>query len=217
MKGLILKDFINLKKNIKIFGVLTVLYAAMAFTSGDSSFFSSIVTMLFAVLTLSIYSYDELAKWDPYALTMPVSKDNIVQGKYIMMLLLTLIGSLFSIAISILINLAVKADSMFAGITSCGIGAAIVILFYSVTIPFITKLGVEKARLIFFAVYMIPFLLIVFADKALNAIGLTIPKNLIDMAKFISNNIYIILPITVVVALGISYVISIRIYRKREF
>jgi hypothetical protein len=217
MKGLILKDFINLKKNVKIFGVLTVLYAVMAFTSGDSSFFSSIFTMLFAVLTLSIYSYDELAKWDPYALTMPVSKDNIVQSKYIMMLLLTLIGSLFSIVISILINIAAKNDSIYAGITNCGVGAAVVILFYSITIPFITKLGVEKARLIFFAVYMIPFLLIVITDKAIKAMGLAIPQNLIDMVEWIIDNIYIILPFTLVIALVISYEISILIYRKREF
>ena len=57
-----IKDFVNLKKNIKIFAVVTLLYGFMAFTSEDASFFSSIFTMLIAVLTLSAYSYDEIAK-----------------------------------------------------------------------------------------------------------------------------------------------------------
>lgn len=217
MTGLILKDFINLKKNLKIFAVLTVLYGVMSFTSADSSFFSTIFTMLFAILTLSIYSYDEMAKWDGYCLTMPISRDNIVQGKYIMMLLLTLLGSLFSALFTLILNISTKSAFLFENVQNCAVGAAIVILFYSVTLPFITKLGVEKARLIFFAVYIIPFLAIMLISKLIKEGRFTMPRELTNIITFSMDKIYIILPIVVLAALVISYLISVGIYRKKEF
>lgn len=217
MVGLILKDFINLKKNLKIFAGITVLYGFMAYSSSDASFFSTIYTMLFAVLTLSIYSYDEMAKWETFALTMPISKDNVVQGKYLMMLLLTLLGALFSGLFSLAMYSLRGGDMLTDGLKSCGIGAAVVILFYSITLPFITKLGVEKARLIFFAIYMVPFIVGVMASKAYSSGTLEIPQKLISFIGEAMKYLYILIPAVVLAALVISYFISIKIYRKREF
>lgn len=217
MTGLILKDFLNLKKNFKIFGLLTIFYGFLAYTSGDSSFFSSIFTMLIAVLTISLYSYDEAAKWDAYALTMPISKENVVQGKYIMMLLLTLFGSVFGFAFSAIISILKDNGSMLDMIRSCGFGSVIVIIFYSITIPFITKLGVEKARMVFFAVYIIPFAIYYILSRRIKEGKLEVPERIVDLISIISKNVYIIIPLTVLAALMISYSISIRIYHKKEF
>lgn len=217
MKGLILKDFINLKKNARIFGTMTVLYAVMAMFSNDANFFGSIFMMLIAILTLSLYSYDELARWDSFALTMPISRDDIVQGKYIMMLLLTIIGAAYSSIFTVIINIIVKADSVFNGFSSISVGAAIVIFFYSVTLPFITKLGVEKARLIFFAIYIIPFIAVISLKRLINDGSLVITEDMIRMAKFFMNNVYLIVPLVDLVAIGISYWISVSIFRKKEF
>jgi hypothetical protein len=217
MKGLILKDFINLKRNIKIMAALTVLYAFMSFAQEDATFFSTIFTMLFAILMINTYSLDEAAKWDSYALTMPILKDDIVKGKYLMMLLLTLIGSLFSAVILVLLNIIMKAEVIFRGIEVCAVGAAVVILFYSITLPFITKLGVEKARFVFFAVYLVPFFVAYMLKKQLSEGNISIPEKLLGLSTMIMDNIYVIAPLVLVVALGISYMISIKIYRKKEF
>lgn len=217
MKGLILKDFINLKKNAKIFAGLTVIYAVMALMSEDTGFFSTVLTMLVALLTLSLFSYDELAKWDSFALTMPVRKEDIVQGKYIMMLLLTLIGVIYSSVFTVFINIYQKTGSLFGGFEAIGAGAAVVILFYCIVIPFVTKLGVEKARLIFFAVYMIPFLVIVGLNKLVGDGSLTVPGNLLKLSDIFIRYANILVPVILLAALGLSYGISIRVYRKREF
>jgi hypothetical protein len=217
MKGLILKDFINLKKNAKIFGALSILYAVMAVAGENSSIFSTIFTMLFAFLTLSLYSYDDMAKWDSFALTMPVSRDNIVQGKYLMMLLLTFIGIVYSSLFTVIINGYFKTDSIFQGFESIGAGAAIVVFFYSILIPFITKLGVEKSRFILFTIYFIPFIIVVACSKLADQINFTVPYYLVRLAGFVVSNIYIIVPVVLILALGISYRISLGIYRKKEF
>lgn len=216
MKGLIIKDFINLKKNLKIFVILTLLYGVMSFTQKDSGFFTSIFTMLFAILTMSIYSYDELAKWDSFALTMPVSKKIMVQEKYIMMLLLTLIGTFFSIICSFIINNTLN-KSIFQGVEASLIGAAIVIIFYSITIPFITKLGVEKSRYIFFVIYIIPFLLVTLGSKVIKKLNIPKPEGLDEMIVSMIKHANIILPVIIVIALFLSYHISVLIYQKKEF
>jgi hypothetical protein len=185
--------------------------------SEDASFFSSIFTILFALLTLSLYNYDDLAKWDGYVLTMPISKDNVVQGKYIMMLLLTGLGAIVSIIFSVLLNTLLNIDSMLPAIQNCGAGAAIVILIYCITIPFITKFGVEKARLIFFGVYIIPFIVVYFVNKTVANGSLIISEKVIRILDTMIENVYIIIPPVLFIALALSYSFSIKIYRKREF
>jgi ABC-type transport system involved in multi-copper enzyme maturation permease subunit len=217
MTGLILKDFINLKKNGKIFAVLAVLYGFMAFTTSDASFFSSMFTMLIAILTLSVYSYDELAKWDVYALTMPVSREDIVRGKYIIMLLLTFLGAVIGTVITIVIKMIQQDNDFVSGVQSSLIGGAVVILFYCIAMPFITKLGVEKARFIFFAIYLIPFAIIYFVGNAVKAGEYVIPGQLITVAEKLVQNAAILGPLVLLFALAVSYTISVGVYRKKEF
>jgi hypothetical protein len=217
MRGLIIKDFINLKKNFKILSLLLILYGTMAFFQENVSFFGTIYTLLFAILTISTYSYDELAKWDTYVLTMPVTKKNIVQGKYLIMLLMTGLGSLFSIFFMVIINVLLKKANVFSGIETAVLGASIVIIFYCITIPFIVKLGVEKARLIFFAVYFIPFIITIFAGKAVKNGSMVIPESIIKLGKQFFEYRFILIPIIILTALVVSFTISLRIYQKKEF
>lgn len=217
MIGLMIKDFVNLKKNIKVFSLVTLLYGFIALTSEDASFFSSIFTMLIAILTLSAYSYDEIAKWDVYALTMPVSREDMVRGKYAIMLSLTLIGSVVSTVFTLVLNSILRKGELTAGMAGCWVGAAIVILFYCIALPFITKLGVEKARMIFFAIYIIPFGIFYFVGKAVKEGKLSIPENLVNIGSRLLDNAYLLLPLVLLFALALSYTISVQIYQKKEF
>lgn len=217
MKGLIIKDLINLKKNFKIMSGLAILYGLMAVSSGNPSFFTNMFTMVFAILTLSIYSYDDLAKWDGFALTMPVSKDNMVQSRYFMMLLLTLFGSAVSLVFSFIMNGMLKRDSIIEDLQGIGIGATLVILFYSILLPIITKFGVEKARLFILMIFMIPFMIITIVSRSIENGELMVPERLIATGNKLLNNLEFILPLILLIALRISYLISRNIYRRKEF
>lgn len=217
MKGLILKDFINLKKNFRIFGLLSILYIVLAVTTKDTGFFNSVITMLFAILTMSLFSYDDLAKWDIYALTMPVSKEDMVCSKYIMMLLLTLFGTAFSSIISIGINIVLKTDSFFDSVINSLIGAFVVIVLYSIVLPFIIKLGVEKARIVFFIVILIPFVAITAMSAYMKEGTSGIPGSVNTVFAFLLRYSFLLLPIIALSVLFISYRISVGIYRRKDF
>jgi ABC-type transport system involved in multi-copper enzyme maturation permease subunit len=217
MTGMIIKDFINLRNNIKILLIFIAVYGVMSFAMQDSSLFSTVFTIVCAILTLNLYSYDEVAKWDSFALTMPVSKEAMVQEKYIMMLLLTLSGVVLGTVFSVLIYLTSGIGVPLDNIRGCILGAAAAIIFYSIAIPVITKTGVEKARFVLIAVYAIPFAAVVFIGKAIKDKTLVLPEQVIDLALYFWKNAYIFITVVLLVVLAISYVISIRIYRKKEF
>ncbi len=217
MMGLILKDVINLKKNFKILGALTVFYILLSFSMNSASFFGTMFTFVFAMLTLSTYSFDEQAKWDGYALTLPITKEQIVRSKYLIMFLLTVCSMIFSFGVLLLLNKVMKTEELFEGILSSTLGAAIVIIFYCITIPLITKLGVEKSRYILTAIYLIPFVAGSFIIKVLRERMGEVPQSFIQIGSFLLEYAYLLIPAVILLAVYLSYSVSIRIYSRKEF
>lgn len=217
MKGLIVKDLINISKSIKIVLFLVVFYGVMALTTESPGGFTSIILLVLAMAMLSTYSYDEMVNWDIYALTLPITRDDIIQSKYMFMLIMSLLGFVLNCLSLIVINWMTKVDSVFDGVNYVALGTAIIILFYSILIPIITKVGITKARIYIIIFYMIPFAFGSFIFKQIKKISPNPPKGLMDFIEFAVRNVYIIVPLLIVFVLGISYYISIQIYRKKEF
>lgn len=216
MKGLIIKDIINILRNLKIIAGLMVFYSILALTSDNPNSFIGLFSMLFAMYTLWTYSYDEMARWDSYALTMPLTKENIVQGKYILMLLLSLLAFVVNTIIGIVYGLG-KQESLFTNMKLNAIGAGGIIFLFSILIPFITKYGVEKARIIIILVILIPFTFGSMILKKIKEIYPVPPVKLVSLVETIVENANIIIPLILIVCLCISYSITIRIYQKKEF
>lgn len=217
MKGLILKDLINLNKSFRMYAAVLLFFAFIAFSLDDPSYVSSMFTFMFATLTLSSYSYDDYAKWDAYALTMPINKEDIIRGKYMLLFILSGISFLVSSGMSLLLNLIMNKGDIKDGVILTALVTAIALFFYSIIIPLITKLGVEKARIIILVVYAIPFLVGSMLIKSLKSNTLVIPASLISIWEFVLEYAYIIVPMALAVILFISYLISLRIYKKKEF
>ena len=217
MKGLILKDFINLKKNFKTLGLILVFYAFLAFSTNNPGFISTMTTVIFAMLTLTTYSYDDYAKWDTYALTLPIGKKHIVQGKYLLLIILSAISFIFSSIALFILDVAADKQDFREGLVITALGAAVVIFFNCIIIPLVTKLGVEKARLAIFAVYGIPFFLGTIILKKLKARSPEPPASFVAAMNTFVNNAYIIIPLLLIATLLISYYITLSIYNKKEF
>lgn len=214
MKGLIIKDFIGLGKSFKLVGFMLLFYSAISIITKSPYGFSGMFTLIFALFLLNTYSLDELANWDTYAITMPLSRDNIIQGKYLLMLLLSFLGFIINAGSLLILNIATKAESLFAGIEVPMGGMIIVIIFYSILLPIITKVGITKARIYIIVIYMVPFLLGTLIYKKVKEINPSPSEGLMEV---IIENIFKIAPIVLFACFGISYFTSIRIYRKKEF
>lgn len=114
-------------------------------------------------------------------------------------------------------EMASKAESLFHQFEIPIGGAVLILIFYSIMIPIISKLGITKARIYLLVLYMVPFLLGTLAIKIAKGIRSTPPDIVVRTVNFVMENAYIIIPSVLVCVLGLSYIISIKIYRKTEF
>ena len=201
MKGLILKDFMNLKQQWKILAVFLVFYGFISLSSKNASLGGAVVIMC-AILPTTVMSYDERDKWDKYALSMPLSRTDMVLSKYIMSMIFLLIAFFLNIVLNLLIGSAPIKEVLFESTTLCAVG----VLYISLTLPILFKYGVEKSRLIVTIVLFTPAVIIILFSK--------FSVNMPD--KQILNILSFILPMISIVIFIISILISLNIYKRKE-
>ena len=81
MKGLIKKDLLMIKNNLKIVIIIFFVFFIMALQGEvDISFAPSLISVM---LFMSTFSYDEYNKWDAYVITLPNGRKEAVKAKYI--------------------------------------------------------------------------------------------------------------------------------------
>lgn len=157
MKGLILKDILNFKNQQgKMFLILIVFYFLMALQMHSSSFFAGLWVILGATLPMSSVAYDEKAKWDKYALTMPITRKELVASKYLLSIIFIVTGSIISFPIIYIIDGKFGIENLIP----CLVIIAIGITFNGIMLPFVFKFGVENSRIVMILIVGIPCLLI---------------------------------------------------------
>lgn len=208
MKGLIKKDLLMIKGNLKYALLFLVVFIIISLE--DVSIIYYIPTFISMMIFITTFSYDEYNSWDAYAITMPVSRKDIVKSKYIASIILIFMAVIFTIIISLIIGLIynnIDFQEIIANVLIC---AASIIILEAIMFPLIYKFGVEKGRIgIFVGIFGIA-LLIGFLLKNFN-----VDAN--NFIVFFDKYYYLIIPITLIIVLVISYLISKKIYLKKEF
>jgi len=209
MKGLIIKDLFVLKKSARVFAALTGLYLLMAiFLHTD---FGVLISFIMGMLTITSFAYDEQAKWDAFALTMPVSKRDMVLSKYLLAAFLGIAGGLMGILLSVAAAIGQGPVDIIAILKNTGIAVCATYVFSSIALPLVYKLGSEKSRLILMLCYAAPILLGTIIINMLNEASITMPQ-LLSTAQTAA----IILPFFTVIALVFSYRLSLGIFIKKD-
>ena len=206
MEGLILKDLLNLRSTFKMLGAMIVFFA-VAFLREGNSFVFGIIILMFAMMVVTTISYDDLAKWDAYALTMPVTRAEMVLSKYLVMALLNTLGAVLSLIVGVAGSIIMRKSFDLEILTIIGLIYLIAFIFGSVIIPLIYKFGTEKARLMLFLCALLPTALILLVEQ-------------LDVPLPTTGNpwIYLILLVACsVIGVILSYLISLKIYTKKEF
>ncbi len=210
MLGLIKKDFLLIKANLKSMLIIFAIYIILAFQGTfDISF---IIPLIGIMLFISTFSYDDFNNWNSYAVTLPDGRKNVVRAKYIASIILTIILAIVSLAILIIISYA-KANSidlneMVISLMSSMLSCIIII---SLLYPIVFKFGATNARIILFIGVFGIAGIGALISKFIDMTSVTNMINKLDSYPFIT------IPIISVILLGISYLISSRIYQSKEF
>ena len=204
MSGLIYKDLINLKQQWKSYLLILVFWGGLSVMQESPYFFGGMFSVYLSIVLLTACGYDEQSGWDKYALTMPVSRSRIVLSKYLLGLLMDVIGfvttAIFFAASRTPFQEMMIGQCIFQTISLC---------MLAILLPITFKFGVEKARISIAVVMLAPILL----GYMLIQSGAWHPEfnfeQLIHMAYFA--------PVVGLCLLAVSALLSIQIYKGKEF
>lgn len=210
MLGLIKKDLLLIKANLKSMIIIFVIYIMLAFQGTlDVTF---IIPIIGIMLFISTFSYDDFNNWNSYAVTLPDGRRNVVRAKYIvsiiLMIILAVVAFFIGIGISYIKTNSINLDEIISSLMGTMLSSVIII---SLLYPIVFKFGATNGRIILFAVVF-----------GIAGIG-TLIAQFIDMTPIINiinkldNYLLIAIPIIYIILLGISYLISSKIYQNKEF
>ncbi|EGT5045097.1 ABC-2 transporter permease, partial [Clostridioides difficile] len=208
MKGLILKDLLNLKGNIKFILLFIIMFGFMSsLGDGNVNNFIGVIIVLCTTMIVSTFSYDDLNKWDSYVLTMPINRNDIVLSKYLTMLIFSFIGVLVSLIVSVTIGYFKNTLILNETLLINALILSISVCFGSLILPLIYKFGTERARLLMILCFLVPTLALLVFKSILENISSPIS------IEIILNTLVYSLPFVAILLFVISYFISSKIYR----
>ena len=203
MKAMIIKDMFCLRHQAKSVLLVLLVWLVISLTTASGLFFCALSIIYVIILPMATLSYDERAHWDSRALTMPVTRVQMVLSRYAVALLLGL-GMLLLGAVVTLFTDGVGSLPLCLAFFMAGV------FLLSLGMPLMLKLGVEKARILVALCYLLPFGLMLLAEQ-LGADVEGLLKGLAGAKAAATGTALVLL------ALCLSVLISIGIYRKKEF
>lgn len=214
MKSLILKDLYNIGHNVKsMLFILVVFAVALIPTSGVAGYIF-VCAILCSMMIVTTFSFDDNSKWARYAMIMPVSKKDLVAGKFIVLAIFCLVGSLFGLVVGSIAGLTIKSISFdLAGIGELlflALTAWVVSIIYgSMSIPLVFKFGAEKGRVLLLISFLFPAALCFGIYQLFVILGIELTEHFMFALLCCS-------PIIALIWCYVMYQISYRIFTKQE-
>lgn len=203
MKGLLLKDYFTLLKQLRFYLVFLLI-----FTIIPNMNLSSIAIVYAAMLPITVIAYDERSKWDQLAAMMPYSKRELVFGKYLLGYIGVALFSIITLVLQVAVGLIGKNGfSTEQGMTILVTAAAALVLL-AINLPFMFWLGVERGRVVFMIIIGVTvFLGMMSADSA---------KNLLANQTITESQLIVLSGAVTIFANVVSVFISSKIYRNKK-
>ena len=216
MTGLVWKDMLVSAKTAKSYGLIILFYLGLAFFDVfDISFVTAFVSVMLIMLPLVAFSYDEAAKWDGYAVSLPLGRRRVVAARYLFTLLIVLV----SLAVATLFSafIALQGQSFLEPLSSAlgTLGFGLFVL--DVLLPLCYKLGPERARPYLYAVIFVPIIAMFVAFRIGWRLDLSWLDALAARSELLVFALLALLPLSGAVLMLPSYLLSCRILDGKEF
>lgn len=217
VKGLLIKDFKLMKGQKNFFIVIVVISLIMTITSPGTSYAIGFLGFIGSLFALSSISYDEFDNGNAFLFSLPITRKDYVLEKYAFGLVTgmasLLLGTIISLIAVIVTN---TGDFNEILITACTF-IPIILFILSIMIPFQLKFGGEKGRIAILCVMGFIFIIGVVLVKIIEFMGINLYILVKNFPQF-STQVYILLFLLFsIIALTISYYVSLLIMKKKEF
>ena len=223
MKGLIIKDLLNLS-SYKTTLFLILIFCCMGMIGTDAvNFAPTFITVMIGMIVLSTFNYDEASHAEKYIVALPLTRKEIVMSKYILAIVGNILGGIIGIILTIIIvNVmnVIKPDDLirldYQGLLVTVISGILgVALIQAIQIPSVYRFGAEKGRIQMFLLIFLLVLMIAGVGFLITKVGFDIDIN--EINHFMNRFGIPILLLVSAVLYYISYQISYKIYKKKEY
>lgn len=214
MKSLILKDLFNIGHNAKSMLFILVVFAVALIPFSGVEGYIFVCAILCSMMIVTTFSFDDNSKWTRYAMIMPVSKKELVVGKFVVLAIFCAVGSLFGLVIGSIGGFAMRKITFdFAGIGELlflALAAWVIsLIFGSMSIPLVFKFGAEKGRVLLLVSFLIPAGICFGIYQLLAMLGVELTDQLVFILLCCS-------PILALAWCYVMYQISYRIFSRQE-
>lgn len=212
MKGLILNNFYSMGKGIG-YAIFVSVVAVIVLTLVETKIATRVAGILPMVLiptfALEVLKYDAMSGWSKFEIILPVTRKKIVQSKYTTFLLLLLVSALVPTLMFFIADLFTLQTytTLFFSYMLRGMG--FILCIAALTYPLTYLLGTERSDSISVSSFIFAFGVFISLQFLLQLI---IGK--VDGFDETFSFIYFVISI---IFFGISYVVSTRIYKEKEF
>lgn len=231
MKAMIMSDLLIAKKYlVQQLGIAIVVGIFICIMIGNLYVVTPAVGVMIPFsLIIMILSLDERANWQQFRLALPISRGDVIRGRYVSFLLLALLGIAVGLLTAFLVIVAaqlmpnvpqladLKANFSWQALLMVSVaGISIILVMPAIVMPLFSRFGMTKA------VRYLP-LLIIFGVW----IAFTLPQNgpppafvldVLNLLETPAGTVAVAAGILAIVAVAyvISAIISTGLYKKRE-
>lgn len=204
MKSLLLLDWYTLWKQLKLFLFFIVFYAAISL-AGQSYSFLGFSVLFLCMMPYYLLQLNDSTRVDALLLLMPVGRQTVVAERYV--------TALLSAACALPIFLAAGLVMGGEAVALLALQLAAGLLVLALLLPLAYKFGATKSRML-----MLVMLALFFSTSGIISGLLTEDNGLPEIAidHWVGILARFALPAALVL-LGVSYLVSLRIYQTREF
>ena len=205
MKGLLRKDYYMLFRNCRMLLLVIFIFLPLSALQEGGAFLIFYPALLISLLPSTLLAYDERDHWDSYCMTLPCTKSQLVASKYLLGLLNSSVVILLSMLVCLLRMSLTASFSTTELYTTFCLQAIISCLAPAFVLPFMFRYGTEKGRLVYYVVVVL-FCMVTYGS----------PDILSKTDIILSKGFFGLVTIAAFVIYGLSCLLSIRLYQKRE-
>ena len=210
MWGLIKKDLYVLKGYIGTLLLFLLCFSALAIQT-PSMLFIGLMVLPYMAMTVT-FSYDQNANFNSYALTLPITRREIVKEKYMLLIGALFLMFLLTVLLTGIVTYFQTGNVHIMKIASIPFGTFLAMLSISLfQYPIIYKIGLEKGR-----IYTIIIAAIIAAIAGI--LGTQIGNTGMNSELILLFQKYGLWAIACIILVGyyISYRMSVRILQKKD-
>ncbi|MFK3937576.1 ABC-2 transporter permease [Alkalihalobacillus sp. NPDC078783] len=214
MKGLLLNQYYAVEKSFWVYLIIGLVFAVGLVVIDNSAVQRVAVLLPFSFMAsaaIEVLKHESTSGWSKYVLTLPVRRERVVQSHYLFFTLVSSVG-LFIVGIQFLLSQFLFGITLNPGyIYSIMNALGLVFILGFITYPLTYILGTEKAEAIMMVGVGVGIGVFFLSSLLYELVFISVQSINLDLMFSLS---FILITLILFI---ISYIVSIQVYKRKEF